>query len=245
MLGMHTAQEAYKEIVQNLWKNVAWQKTKVGSRVFLGRFFWFGFQKWYRDTLSKTKMGLQTHRFFLMMEGRETHRFFEGNLNFIGGNCLPEIFFGGLKPQGVWDFVKLRWSLRGFLDSTWISIYLRLVIWFCFSSFFGEFFECHVTSKFIVCSQVLHFFGFWLRRIIWKPDCIGTRLRLFWMSPTVVTLRYTEDTFIGRAAHIQFLECQPVMRCQLCFIGIYGDPNATFPLKKYGLTEGLLTSMNS
>jgi hypothetical protein len=24
MLGMHTAQEAYKEIVQNLWKNVPW-----------------------------------------------------------------------------------------------------------------------------------------------------------------------------------------------------------------------------
>ena len=29
MLGMHTAQEAYKEIVQNLWKNAPWLKIKT------------------------------------------------------------------------------------------------------------------------------------------------------------------------------------------------------------------------
>ena len=34
MLGMHTAQEAYKEIVQNLWKNAPWRRVVTRGELF-------------------------------------------------------------------------------------------------------------------------------------------------------------------------------------------------------------------
>ena len=50
--------------------------------------------------------------------------------------------------------------------------------------------------------------GFVLRR---TTSCLGCR------DPSdathnVLGSRHAQDTFIGRAAHIQFLECQPIMR---------------------------------
>lgn len=77
MLGMHTAQEAYKEIVQNLWKNVT-QIKRNGNRgilrstqpdIFQVDFFFVWCPK-VRVTPIE-----QTHRFFfLMMESQETYR---------------------------------------------------------------------------------------------------------------------------------------------------------------------------